>query len=189
MIDEYYILRAERSGRMPAGDDRAPDGFVNEDGNLGPLRSARRFQTLESAERYIADHNTGRHRWLIQLCSRERGPSDDGDALHQLIEEIMQIPPPYRRTAYNWLRGKDVETLLRSQGDDVYDRHREALANHGIDITHPSDVVLMRPKRARIAINTGIESGRSRPRQYVAMPSQRPSAAPVLNDSRSSEDD
>ncbi len=187
-IDEFYILRAESPGRMPGGDDRAPGGFVNPGGVLGPLASALRFDTLEQAERYTADHDTGSHRWLIQLCSRERRDTGTSEGLHQLVERIMEIPQPYRRSAYNWLRGKDVPALLRRQGEEVYRRHRDVLTQHDIDISRPSEIVLMRPKRGRLPINTGKAGRRGGPRQYVALPAQRPSAAPVLRD-ESSEDD
>lgn len=187
-IDEYYIVRAESPDRPPSGDDRAATGFVTADGALGPFPSALRFDSLDSAERYVAARPPSPYRFLIQLCSREdHGPYND-DALHQLLERVMKIPPRYRRTAYNWLRGKNVEALLRRQGDEVYTRHRKVLANHDIDITRPSAVVLMRRKRDRIPINTGSDAGPGGPRQYVAPPSQRPSSAPIVRDGTGEED-
>ncbi len=188
-IDEFYILRAESRGQMPRGDDRAAGGFVNPGGVLGPLTSALRFDTLEQAERYAAGHDTGNYRWLIQLCSRESRETATDDGLHRLIERIMDIPQPYRRSAYNWLRGKDVPTLLRRQGEEVYRRHRKVLAQHDIDITRPSEIVLMRPKRGRLVINTGNAAIANGPRQYVALPAQRLSVAPALRDDESSEED
>lgn len=187
-IEEFYILRAESRDRVPRGDDRAAGGFVNPGGALGPLTSALRFDTLEQAERYTAEHDTGSYRWLIQLCSRESRETGASEGLHRLIERIMEIPQPYRRSAYNWLRGKDVPALLRREGEEVYRRHRNLLTQHDIDITRPSEVVLMRPKRGRRPINTGEAALGVGPRQYVALPAQRLSAAPVLRD-ESSEDD
>lgn len=179
-VDEFYIIHTEipTGGRRTAPASRT--GFVSEDGLLSPFAAALRFPSLEQAERYLSRHGDPRYRFLIQRCSREAGTPARDDALHRLSQRVMEVPPPYRRTAYNWLRGKDIETILRRQGEGVYERHVAALADHDFDITRPSAVILMRPKRKRIAINTG---GRSDgPRQFVALPSQRPSAAPVLDD-------
>ena len=176
-IEEFYIIRAELSGQAPA--DAGPQsGFLGNDAALGSFAAARQFRTLEDAERYLAELSLPEYRFLIQRCSRETlapgGGEDHG--LHQMIERLMEIPQPYRRTAYNWLRGKDVEAILRPQGNDIYERNRAVLADYDIDITHPSAVVLLRPKRKPIAINTS-RAGTG-PRQYVSLPSQRPSSAP-----------
>ena len=178
-IAVFYIIRAELSGQTPAGVDRR-SGFLGKDGTSGSFGAALQFPTLEDAERYLAELSLPQYRFLIQRCSREtltpgEGKGED-NVLHQLIERLMDIPPPYRRTAYNWLRGKDVETILRPQGNDIYERHRAVLADYDIDITRPSTVVLLRPKRKPIAINTG--SAGAGPRQYICLPSQRPSNAP-----------
>lgn len=175
-VTEFYIIHADLPTAGP-GPERARSGFVGTDDLTGPFGEALRFDSLEAAEAHLAGLDAPGGRFLIQLCSREQPGGDPDSALASLITQIMEIPPPYRRTAYNWLRGKDVQTLLRRQGEEVYRRHIAALADHDLDITRPSAVVLMRPKRRRRAINTG--GDRQGPRQFVALPSQRPSAAPV----------
>ena len=174
-IEEFYIIHAELSGQMPPGAGRQ-SGFLSKDGIPGSFSAALQFPTMEDAERYLAGLSLAQYRFLIQRCSRETLTPGEDNGLHQLIEQLMEIPLPYRRTAYNWLRGKNVETILRPQGNDIYERHRAVLADYDIDITRPSAVVLLRPKRKPIAINTGrVGAG---PRQYFSLPSQRPSGAP-----------
>ena len=178
-IDEFYIIRADLPNPSPDG-DAARSGFVGADGLLESFHQARKFASVDQAEACIADLDAPGYRFLIQLCSREVRDPDPAGALERLLARVMEIAPPYRRTAYNWLRGKDVESLLRRQGEEVHQRHVAVLADHGLDITRPSPVVLMRPRPRRRPINTGAE--RQGPRQYLAPSAQRPSAAPLLGD-------
>lgn len=184
-MDEIYIIRADLAQQPGVEQEPAGEAFLTENGSLGSFHEALTFNTLESAEAYLQGRGPSRREFVIQRCSREAAqPSHQ--ALHQLIERIMEIPPPYRRSAYNWLRGKHVEAILRRQGEEVFERHRRALADHGIDITQPSTVILMRPKRKRAPIRTGDQ--RQGPRQFVAMPSQRPSPAPIRSDGEGEEE-
>lgn len=188
-FDEFYIIRADLASNPGTAAEAGQSGFLAPDGTVGSLLRAARYPTLEQAEAALPGHASGAHRYSIQRCSREHAtPSADHDALHRLIEQVMEIPPPYRRSAYNWLRGKNVEAILRRQGDEVFERHRKALAEHDIDITQPSTVVLMRPRRKRTPINIGDQDGNA-PRQFIAAPSQRPSAAPITGEDPPGSDD
>lgn len=178
-MEEFYTIHTDFPGQDP---DRGPrSGFVGRDGLLEPFSRALRFPSLEAAEAHLETLAAPGHRFLIQLCSREQTDAEPDNALSRLLAQVMEIPPPYRRTAYNWLRGKDVEALLRRQGAEVYERHVAALAEHGLDVTRPSDIVIMKPRRRSRPVNRGARA--NDPLQFVALPSQRPSVAPLLDES------
>jgi len=176
-LEEFYVVQVRP--QAAAGPSEA--AFVADDGSLGSFRTARRFASLGEAEAHIAAREDRReHVFLVQMCTRERPtPETPDDGLGRMLRRLMEIPPPYRRTAYNWLRGRNVKALLTGQSQEVFERHRRLLLEHGIDISRPSAVVLMRPRRRRpIPIDAG--TGADGPRQYVAAPDQRPTPAPVV---------
>ena len=92
----------------------------------------------------------------------------------------MEIPYPYRRTAYNWMRGKDVITLLRSESDEVYERHHNFLLDYDIDISEASQVVLISAKKKLSSKVYHDELPDNAPRQFFASPEQRPSGKPAM---------
>ncbi|MDZ7662095.1 hypothetical protein [Thiohalophilus sp.] len=181
-FDEYFVIRIER--QLSAEQSRLArcDIFVGPDNQLVPIKEALRFEDADRAARHIGQlDEQDRYQYIIQFCSqkdRNASPSE----LETLINEIMEIPYPYRRTAYNWLRGRDVQALLRRESDEVCERHRRVLLEHDIDITRKSDVILMKPKRGKFNINTGQQSDTA-PRQYFAYPGQKP--LPVSSDDES----
>ncbi|MFP4611126.1 MAG: hypothetical protein ACLFQT_08900 [Thiohalophilus sp.] len=181
-IDEYFVIRIERQLSAEQSRLARRDIFLGPDNQLVPITQARRFEDADQAARHIARLDEQDHyQYIIQFCSqkdRNASPTE----LEALINEIMEIPYPYRRTAYNWLRGRDVQALLRRESDEVYERHRRVLLDHDIDITRKSDVILMKPKRGKFNINTGQQSDTA-PRQYFAYPGQKP--LPVSSDDES----
>ena len=174
-VQEYHVIRVEGH---PAGVEpdagRARERFVTPPGGLGPISRAKRFRSAEAAEAYVAAQgDPDRYRYVVQLCARIRR-GRDGDPLASLVDRMMEIPQPYRRSAYNWLRGRDVKSLLLRQSAEVYERHRTVLLEHDVDISQPSTVVLMkRRRRGPIPINRGAPMGADRPTQLLPLPSQR----------------
>lgn len=169
-LDEYYVIRVKRK----PGSARASrqEVFVTDRG-LGPVGRALGFDSIEAAEAYIRQHaDSDAYTCQIQYCSLLRTPDPD-DPVDSITDALMQIPYPYRRTAYNWYRGRDVEQLLRRESDEVYERHRKMLLDYDIDITRPSDVVLIRTRRQRKP-DPGPAAAANAPRQYFAWPGQRP---------------
>jgi len=176
-IEEYFVIRIER--QLSAGQSRLAkrDIFLGPNNQLVPIKEARRFEDADLAARHIEQLAGQNHyQYIIQFCShkdRNASPSE----LETLINGIMEIPYPYRRTAYNWLRGRDVQALLRRESEEVCERHRRVLLDHDIDITRKSDIILMKPKRGKFNINTGQQSDTA-PRQYFAYPGQKPLPVP-----------
>lgn len=180
-LEEFFVIRIERqlSEHQPRLAKR--DIFLGEGNQLVPIKQARHFTSAEDAAQHIEqlDDNSERFRYIIQFCSH-RPPNESPDEIESLINRIMEIPYPYRRTAYNWLRGRDVQALLRRESEEVCERHRKVLLDHDIDITRKSDIILMKPKRRKFNINTGDSD--TAPRQYFAYPGQKPIPVPSDDD-------
>lgn len=179
-LEEYYVIRIER--QLSADQPRLArrDTFLGEDGQLVPIKQARHFADADTAAQHIEQlADQARYDYVIQFCSSMK-PNESPTEVEALIERIMEIPYPYRRTAYNWLRGRDVQALLRRESEEVCERHRRVLLDHDIDITRKSDIILMKPKRKKFNINTG-QSDHA-PRQYFAYPNQKPLPVPSDDD-------
>lgn len=174
-LDEFYVIRVRPAGEhFGNGSPKWTGTFVSSQGTLSPFAKARQFSTLEEADAYIDEQNDNdRWRFSVQFCTRGRTAQQPAK-LQGIIGEIMKIPHPYRRTAYNWICGRDVKARLMSQSIEVFERHRRMLLQHGIDIEQRSTVVLMKRPRRRIRINAGTSAGGSMPRQYFIPRSQRP---------------
>lgn len=174
--DTFYAVRVER--RAPdKGPTRRPIYLNTRDG-FGSLRQARQFDTIESAEAHLRIRpDRDRYRFLVEFCTRER-PRDTDDPTANFLQRLMDIPQPYRRSAYNWVRGRDVIELLQRQSQEVMERHRRFLLDYDIDIREKSPVVAMKPRRGRFNINTGGSPASAGPKQYCVPRSQRPSPAP-----------
>lgn len=169
MLEEYFVIQ------IP-GVEGERDRYVGPDDQGTALTGAQRFPSVEAAERYMEDkRGSVEGNWRIQLCTREAPADSKGNTF---AARLMEIPYPYRRTAYNWLRGRDVRALLLREGESVYRRHRKILRDHDVDIDRPSTVVMLKPKRPRRAINTG-QSRNAGPRQFFCAPGERPTAAPI----------
>lgn len=182
-VDEYFVIRVERQISVEQPRLAKRDIFIGEENLLVQVSQARRFSTAEEAAEYIQRLDASeRYRYIIQFCSSIK-PNDDPTEVESLINRIMDIPYPYRRTAYNWIRGRDVLALLRKESDEVCERHRRVLLDHDIDITRKSDVILMKPKRGKLNINTGGDT--NAPRQYFAYPNQKPVPLPQDEDENS----
>jgi hypothetical protein len=178
-MDEYYAIRIVRNEQRPEhGRHEGHDIFVTESGKLGHLTKAKRFPSIEETEDYIRQHPVPEgYQHHIQLCTTE---NRDREATEQsrITAQLMEIPYPYRRTAYNWMRGKDVVGLLRSESDEVYERHHRFLLDYDIDISKPSPVVLISAKKKVSRKVHYDELPENAPRQFFASPSQRPSGIP-----------
>jgi hypothetical protein len=168
--EAYYVVHLLPAGRGDGGRDR----YLGRDASPGPLGRARRFDSIEAAEGHLAEHPPPEgFEAVVQYCHRFKRPRRD-DGLGELVDRIMTIPHPYRRSAYNWLRGRDVRAILSRESPEVYERHRRFLLDHDIDLETPSTVVIMRPRRRRIPINTGGEPTGNEPRSYFLPRGQRP---------------
>lgn len=171
-LEEYYVIRIERQITEQQSELAKRDIFLGEDNKPVSIKEALRFDDVDKAEQHVhALSSQDRYQYVIQFYSWKR-KNDNPDELGKFIDRIMEIPYPYRRTAYNWLRGRDVEALLLRESDEVYQRHRKVLRDHDIDITRKSDIILMKPKRRKFNIDTSQPEGA--PRQYFAYPDQRP---------------
>ena len=176
-LDEYFVVRIERQLSTEQTRLAKRDIFLGENDQLVPIRDARQFDSAELAAAHIETlEEQEQYQYIIQFCSSKK-PNDSPTEVEELINRIMEIPYPYRRTAYNWLRGRDVQALLRRESEEVCERHRRVLLDHDIDITRKSDIILMKPKRKKFNINTGQKSDTA-PRQYFAYPGQKPLPVP-----------
>lgn len=168
----YYVVHL-----LPApgtDGDGGRDQYLGQDGHPAPLGRARRFTTLEAAEGHLREHPPGPEvQGVVQYCHRLKGARRD-DAVGDLLDRIMAIPHPYRRSAYNWVRGRDVRAILSRESPEVYARHRRFLLDYAIDLERPSAVVLMRPRRRSIPINAGGPATGNEPRSYFLPRGQRP---------------
>lgn len=181
-LDEYFVVRIERQLSTEQTRLAKRDIFLGENDQLVPIRDARHFDSAELAAAHIESlEEQDQYQYIIQFCSSQK-PNETPTEVEELINRIMEIPYPYRRTAYNWLRGRDVQALLRRESEEVCERHRRVLLDHDIDITRKSDIILMKPKRKKFNINTG-EKSDTAPRQYFAYPGQKP--LPVPSDEES----
>ena len=179
IVDEYYAIRIVR--KEPRTDMETHEGhdiFITDSGKLGHITKAKHFLTIEDAEAYISQHPTpGEYQYHIQCCTTENRDSEDNEQ-GRITARLMEIPYPYRRSAYNWMRGKDIVALLRSESEEVYERHHSFLLDYDIDISKPSSVVLISAKK-KISSKVHHDAlPENAPRQFFASPSQRPSAKP-----------
>ena len=174
-IEEFYVIRVNRKAsatRKTITPER--EVFVSSSDSFGAVNKARAFDSIEAAEAYLAQRkDRDRYRFQIQYCTFFKPPQED-DPITTITDELMQIPYPYRRTAYNWYRGRDVEMLLKRESDEVYQRHQKLLLDYGIDITTISDVVLLGRTRKRKKSFSLPQTKTTSPRQYFAYPDQRP---------------
>lgn len=179
-LHEYYVIRVERHLTAEQPELARRDIFVGQQANLTSIKHARQFDSIEHAEDYINSIGAqDRYQFIIQFCTRHK-QSEADDPLTNLLQAMMDIPYPYRRTAYNWVRGKDVKQILLRDSQEVYERHCKVLLEHDIDITKKSDLILFKPKRqGKIRINN--PDSVTAPRQYFAYPAQRP--LPLKTDS------
>jgi hypothetical protein len=178
-VDEYYAIRIVRTQARDGSD--VPEGhdiFLTETGKLGHITKAKRFADIEGAEAYLRQHPVANgYQSRIQLCITENRDREDSEQ-SRITAQLMEIPYPYRRTAYNWMRGKNVVGLLRGESDEVYERHHAFLLDYDIDISKPSSVVLISAKKK---VSRKVHHDKlpdNAPRQFFASPSQRPSARP-----------
>jgi hypothetical protein len=174
-IDEFYVIRVRR--KVSDIHKRiAPERevFVNNQGSFSAVNKARAFASIDAAEAHLSQRNDhDRYEFQIQYCTLFIRPQED-DPIKTITDELMQIPYPYRRTAYNWYRGRDVKALLRRESEEVYQRHQKLLLDYGIDITCKSDVVLLGRPRGRKKSFKQPPTAANPPRQYFAYPTQRP---------------
>jgi len=174
-IEEFYVTHVKRKA---ADANKAitseRDMFISRSDSFGAVNKARAFDSIEAAEAYLLQReDRDRYQFQIQYCTLFKPPQED-DPINTITDELMQIPYPYRRTAYNWYRGRDVEMLLKRESDEVYQRHQKLLLDYGIDITTKSDVILLGPTRKRKKSVIPPQATTTSPRQYFAYPDQRP---------------
>ncbi len=178
-IEEFFVIRVKRK----ASDSHKEvtyerEVFVNNNDTFGAVNKAKAFDSIEAAEFYLAERkDRDCYQFQIQYCTLFKPPQED-DPIKTITDELMQIPYPYRRTAYNWYRGRDVAALLKRESDEVYQRHQKLLLDYGIDITSKSDVILLGPTRKRKKSVTQYQANTTSPRQYFAYPQQRPKPLP-----------
>lgn len=173
-IDEYYVIRLTRKSRQrPSLEAAEHDIYVNSEGKPGRIDQALTFSSIDACEHYLQQQPASAQMFYhIQLCSSLHRDSAE---YSQLTARLMEIPYPYRRSAYNWYRGKDVERLLRSEADEVYDRHRKLLLQYDIDIALPSAVVLFSTRKKVSAKPHHDRLPNNAPRQFVCAAPLRPS--------------
>lgn len=174
-VKEFYVIRVKRKvSDTSQAMTTVREVYINANNSFGAVSKARSFDSIEDAEAYLAQrHDHDRYDFQIQYCSLFTPPQED-DPIQTITDELMQIPYPYRRTAYNWYRGRNVVALLRRESEEVYQRHRKLLLDYGIDIATNSDVVLLGRTRKRKRSLNPVQSAGSSPRQYFAYPAQRP---------------
>lgn len=165
---EYYVVCLIKTAQ---GSADGPALFLNGEGKVDCFSAARRFDSIEEAESWLVTQTSLRDEVIIQRCTPMPRHSSNTDTAP--YRQLMDLELPYRRTAYNWLRGKPVKSLLMQQGEDVYQRHRRYLLDYDMDIEKPSDIVLLKPRKGKIHINTGQQTGYG-PKQFFAYPDQRP---------------
>ena len=174
-IEEFYVIRVKRKAtdvHKALSPER--DVFISHSDSFGAANKAKAFDSIEAAEAYLLRReDLDRYQFQIQYCTLFKPPQED-DPIKTITDALMQIPYPYRRTAYNWYRGRDVEMLLKRESDEVYQRHQKMLLEFGIDITIKSDVILLGPTRKRKKTAVQPQVTTTSPRQYFAYPDQRP---------------
>ena len=174
-IEEFYVIRVKRKA-TDAHKAMTPerDVFISRSDSFGAVSKAKGFDNIEAAEAYLLQReDRDRYLFQIQYCTLVKPPQED-DPIKTITDTLMQIPYPYRRTAYNWYRGRDVEMLLKRESDEVYQRHQKLLLDYDIDITTKSDVILLGPSRKRKKSTLQPQAYSTSPRQYFAYPDQRP---------------
>ena len=174
-IEEFYVIRVKHKA-TDAHKAMTPerDVFISRSDSFSAVNKAKGFDNIEEAEAYLLQReDRDRYQFQIQYCTLVK-PPQEGDPIKTIADELMQIPYPYRRTAYNWYRGRDVEMLLKQESHEVYQRHQKMLLDYGIDITTKSDVVLLGPSRKRKKSTIQPQAYSTSPRQYFAYPDQRP---------------
>jgi len=169
-MEEFYVIRvAHRNPEV----HKPQEAFIGADNKLLRAERALRFASSEAAEAFLASYGRNPdYDYTVQFCMVE-GREILDTPLQRMVARIMEIPPPYRRTAYNWVRGKDVRKILLRESAEVYERHRHTLLEYDIDITRPSEVVLFR-RPGKHDINELFREQEGAPRQYFAYPDQRP---------------
>lgn len=173
-MEEFYVIRV---AHVNPEIHKPQEAFVGADDKLLRANRALRFASVEEAEAFLSTHEQNpAYEYTIQFCMVE-GREVLDTPLQKMVAQIMEIPPPYRRTAYNWIRGKDVRAILMRESAEVYERHRHTLLEYAIDITRPSEVILFR-RPGRHDINELFREQKGdqgeTPRQYFAYPDQRP---------------
>jgi hypothetical protein len=167
-LEEFYVIRVAHHEVT-----KQQEAFIGPDNKLLRANRALRFDSAEAAESFLAGYEQNPvYDYTIQFCIIE-GKETLDTPLQKLVAHIMDIPQPYRRTAYNWVRGKDVRKILLRDSEEVYERHRHTLLEYDIDITRPSDIILFRPS-SRFDINDVMKQPEDAPAQYFAYPGQRP---------------
>ncbi|MBD3671476.1 MAG: hypothetical protein HUJ29_11965 [Gammaproteobacteria bacterium] len=175
VIDEYYAIRISRKDPRSGSElHEQHDIFITGDKRLGHLSKAMRFTELGEAEAYLDAHPLpDSYEPHIQFCTTENREQTDSEQ-SRVTEQLMEIPYPYRRTAYNWMRGKDVIGLLKGESDEVYERHHRFLLDYDIDISEPSAVIMLSSKKKQSRKSHHDSLPDNAPRQFFAQPGQRP---------------
>ena len=173
-IDEYYVIRItgkKVSAIIPVLS--APEIFIGDKNKPVPIDQAQKFVSINDCEHYLQQQSDFSQKNVhIQLCT---SLNPDNSEHSQITALLMEIPYPYRRTAYNWFRGKDVETQLRSENDEVYHRHHKLLLQFDIDIAKPSTVLLLSARKKSSLKPYHDHLPDNAPKQFICTASLRPS--------------
>ncbi len=184
--EEFYAVRVDRADL--AAKPASRDVYLTDSGRFGPISRAAMYPSIETAEQAIAARqDRNRFSFTVEFCTRER-KMEEFDEETGFLRGLMAIPYPYRRTAYNWARGRDVRAILLRDSEEVYERHRKYLLDYDIDITRPSDIVILRPKKRRLKINDDIQKYKDGPKAYFVSKAERPSGGGPVNSKDNNKD-
>lgn len=134
--NRFFVIRAHRK-------DMAGNCYV------GPKKKivfsfddASQFATADEARRALARLPKSGLLCEIEAVTVSIGPISP---LPEFMADIMErVPLPYNLVAYEWHCGGDVRSwLLTYRSKSSFYRYRKKLMEYGIDISTPSQVVLL----------------------------------------------
>ncbi|MBI3562442.1 MAG: hypothetical protein HY080_12090 [Gammaproteobacteria bacterium] len=172
--DEFYVIRLNGDPTEELKSDPGDFGlYLSADHCAVAFPEAAQFVCLETAEAFIRQWpDKDHHSLLVQYCTRGRS-TENNPAYSQITQLLMEIPLPYRRSAYNWYHGKNVKAQLLQQSQEVWQRHYRFLLDFDIDLEKPSTVRLLPRQRKKIEFT--LVATTNAPKSYFSTRQERPS--------------
>lgn len=134
--NKFFVIRVHRK-------DEPGDWYVGPKKTIvSDIDAALQFSTADEASRSLARQPRNGLLFEIEAITQNIGPISP---LPDFVVGLMEkIPFPYFFIAYEWHCGGDVRSwLLTYRSKSTFYRYRKKLMEHGIDISTPSQVVLL----------------------------------------------
>lgn len=134
--NQFFVIRVHRKNVQ--GDWY----IVPKKTTVQSIDDALQFSTADEATHSLARQSRNGLLFEVAAITQSIGPISP---LPEFVVDLMEkIPFPYFFVAHDWYCGGDVKSwLLTYRSKSTFYRYRKRLMEYGIDITTPSQVVLL----------------------------------------------